>query len=106
MIPDKLELCPYCTRDLGQAEYDGQFCAPCETRPFGGWKRRRPKGYSLSARRELADDLARLLYVQRAGAHGVWAEISDEPRADLVEHAEDIVERLERLGWRIAKAAP
>ena len=37
---EKLDDCPHCGKDLGQAEYDFQFCSTCDTKPFGFEKKK------------------------------------------------------------------
>ncbi len=99
------ETCPYCTRDLTSSERHGQYCDACDTRPFGAWRRRRRASLlPLTERGNRVDDLARLLYARRAGPHGDWREINQDRRDDLVEEAADILEALERLGWRVVGA--
>ena len=97
------ETCPYCTRDLNQNERHGQYCDACDTWPFGAWRRRRPGHRPLTDREEMRDDLTRLLYARRTGPHGDWREANQDLRDDLGEEAADILEALERLGWRAVR---
>lgn len=88
---EKLENCPDCSKELDQAEYDGQYCRACGTEPFGFQKAKRIRTILLNPL--LVDDIEDRLgsAKRRAGKY------SDDPRGWHARHHTEMQQLAARL---------